>query len=215
MIGEGLLPGMLVMPRPLALNLVGIMLGESGAQEDHELTVVEEELADYFLVNHWLPYFRESWPGPTPPAFRLQQRETQPRFSRMFAPVDVLVSLHWHMRGPFGDAKGQWLFPRQPLIQALSREPATAPAAADEKEVADTQGPNRPHLAAVARVHSGHGPAQALGVIAACRSATCCCSTANGPWRDRLSPAGRHLFRGQAGRTGAWKAFRIDSFIEK
>src|ERR1700722_16760939 len=74
MIGEGRVPPMLALPRALILNLGGVMLGENNGQEDRELTVVEEDLADYFLVTYWLPYFRDSWPGPTPPPFRPQHR---------------------------------------------------------------------------------------------------------------------------------------------
>lgn len=132
----------------------------------------------------------------------------------MFAPVDVLVSLHWHMRGPFGDAKGQWLLPRQPLIQALSREPATAPAAADEKEVATrktqivrTVPLSLECILGTAQLKLSELSSLQVGDVLLLDGSTALGVTA--------CAGGRPLFRGQAGRTGAWKAFRIDSIIEK
>jgi flagellar motor switch protein FliM len=213
MIGDRV-PTMLALPRALVLNLVGVMLGESNAQGDRELTVVEEELMDYFLVNHWFPYFRESWPGLAPPSFHLQQRETQPKYSRLFAATEILVGLHFEVRGPFGQAKGQWFFPRQPLIQALSKEPVKAPAAIDEKEVTarKTQIVRSLPLSIECILGTAHLRLSELTRLQVGDVLLLDGSAAEGA---TAQAGGRPLFRGQVGRTGAWKAFRIDSFIEK
>ena len=40
------------------------MLGDAGGEpEERDLTLIEENLADHFLVSLWLPFFRETWPG--------------------------------------------------------------------------------------------------------------------------------------------------------
>jgi flagellar motor switch protein FliM len=221
MIAEGRVPTMLVLPRPLLLNLVGILLGENRAQDDRELTTVEEELADFFLVNHWLPYFRESWPGPTVQsgvqggmAWQLLQREAEPNYSRLFAAGEVLVKLPWKIHGPFGDGRGQWLFPRQALVQALKKDQPTTTQADDEKTAATRKtqlvrslplsiecvlGTAKLRLSELSRLQVGDVlllDQRAGEPLAA-------------------SVGGRPLFRGQMGRNGSWKAIRIESFIEK
>jgi flagellar motor switch protein FliM len=218
MIGQGRVPTMLVLPRTLLLNLIGIMLGDNRPQEDRELTVVEDQLADYFLDNHWLPYFRESWPGPSLPggkqAWQLLQREAEPNYSRLFEPSDVLVNLHWKIRGPFGEGQGQWLFPRQALLQALAKEQVTADPGADEKIAAARKaqivralplsiecilGTTQLRLSDLSRLQVGD-------VLLLDQRAS-----------DDMAAlvGGRPMFRGRMGRDGSWKAFRIESFTEK
>jgi flagellar motor switch protein FliM len=210
----GTLPTMLILPRPLLLNIVGLMVGEQQTQSDRELTAVEEELADFFFANHWLPYFRETWPGPAPLLGLVQQREAQPSYSRLFSTGEVLLSLHWRMHGPFGDGQGQWLLPRQALLQALMKDQEAAAQAGDEKEAAVRRaqivralplsiecilGTAQLRLSELARLQVGDVLLldQRIG--------------------DDVSASvgGRQLFRGQVGRNGSWKAFRIQSFIEK
>jgi flagellar motor switch protein FliM len=216
MIGEGRLPTMLVLPRSLLVSLAGVMLGDGQTQEDRELTVVEEELADYFLVNHWLPYFRESWPGPTPLPWQLQQREVQPSFSRLFAPGDVLLTLHWQIRGPFGDVHGQWLFPRQALVQALTNEQqqtrettgsADKDAAARKAQLVRTLPLSLECILGTAQLRLSELSRLQVGDVLLLDQRTA----------DNVLVVSQNakLFRGQAGRNGSWKAFRIESFIEK
>src|ERR1019366_7153912 len=102
MVGEGRFPTLLVMPRSLMLNLVGALLGDEGnaAAGDRELTLVEENLADYFLAEYWLAAFCESWPAAHPATWVLEERETNPACSRTFGANDVLLALNWQIRGP-------------------------------------------------------------------------------------------------------------------
>ena len=78
LIAGGQLPTLLVLPRLLLLQIIGVMLGEKSAvTEDRELSVVEENLADYFLVQLWLPFFRESWPSRTPGSLGVRRKRKQ------------------------------------------------------------------------------------------------------------------------------------------
>ena len=101
------------MPRTLMLNLVGLMLGDNSAVSERELTLIEEKLGDYFLINHWLTFFREAWPGPAGVAWVLDGRETNLPCSRIFAPTEVLLALSWQLRGPWGETPGVWYFPKK------------------------------------------------------------------------------------------------------
>ena len=213
----GTVPTMFVVPRPLLLNVIGAMLGESHAHEDRDLTTVEEELADYFIVNHWLPFFVESWPGPPVPAgqlWQLQHREAQPSYSRLFEPTEVLVKLNWKLRGPFGEGKGQWLFPRKALLQAVRKDQSSEDESSDEKVAAARKaqivrtlplsiecilGTAQLRLSELSRLQVGDV------LLLDQRTGDNVTAFANG----------QQLFRGQVGRNGSWKAFRVESFIEK
>ena len=144
----------------------------------------------------------------------LQQREPQPRYSRQFAATEILVGLHFELRGPFGLAKGQWFFPRQPLIQALSKEPVTAPAVIDEKEVSarKAQIVRSLPLSTECILGTAHLQLSELSRLQVGDVLVLDGSAAEGV---TARAGGRPLFRGQVGRTGTWKAFRIDSIIEK
>src|SRR2546430_1497218 len=52
-IGSGQLPTLLVLPRVLLLQLVALILGDAAAPEDREPTLVEDNLAEYFLAHYW------------------------------------------------------------------------------------------------------------------------------------------------------------------
>src|SRR5262249_60944961 len=105
------LPRLLVMRRLLVLQIIAVMLGDDAAgAAARELTLVEENLADYFLTQLWLPFFRESWPGPGLVSWELRDREDNPQGSRFFAAREVLVTLPWQIRGPWGVSDGQWFF---------------------------------------------------------------------------------------------------------
>src|SRR5207248_3298511 len=68
MLGDRLLT-LLVMPRTLMLNLVGLLLGDNAAADDREMTLIEEKLGEFFLLNHWLNFFRDTWPGAPSPGW--------------------------------------------------------------------------------------------------------------------------------------------------
>lgn len=209
------LPTFLVMPRLLMLRIVGMLLGESeAATEDRELTLVEENLADYFLVDFWLPYFRESWPGPSLVPWQLGERETNPQGSRFFAPRDELVTLPWQLKGPWGETDCLWFFHKQGILDALGDgQVAPQPSLDDKTAVARKQalvsslpvqlefvlGTTEVRLSELSRLQVGDvimlDQRHDEGVIAG---------------------AGTHsLFRGRAGRVGSWKAFQIDERITR
>src|SRR5882672_8622584 len=102
MVSESRFPTLLVMPRTLMLNLVGGLLGDedNASAGDRELTLVEENLADYFLVEYWLSAFREAWPAVHPATWVLDGRESNPASSRIFGAADVLLAMNWQIRGP-------------------------------------------------------------------------------------------------------------------
>jgi flagellar motor switch protein FliM len=125
------LPTLLVLPRRLLLALVGGLLGETGETlpDDRELTPVEQSLAEYFLQNLWVPFFREAWPGAVQVIWEWPQPEPNPQCSR-FVPADTsVVVFTCVLHGPFGEQSCVWLFPRKGLAELLgAAEPDTAPA---------------------------------------------------------------------------------------
>ncbi len=213
-LGPGRVPTLLVLRRSVLLNLVGVMLGEEQAQEDRELTVVEEQLAEYFLLNHWIPYYRECWPGPVPLSWQLGPREIEPQYSRLFAPGEVLLQLDWQVRGPFGDGRGQWLFPRQALVQALQTEAELAAQSVDEKEITARKVQIVRSLPLA--VECILGTAQfSLSELSQLQVGDVLLLDQKSGDRVTALVGGRQMYRAQVGKNGSWKAFRIESFIEK
>jgi flagellar motor switch protein FliM len=214
-IAGGRLPSLLVFPRILLLQVIGLLLGDSvTAITDRELTLVEENLVDYFLVHLWLPFFREAWPGAGMVSWELSEREAHPKESRYFAGSDVLLTLHWQMRGPWGVSDGLWFFQKKGTLETLADPDLPAEEPMDEKtatlrkqafvgnlpvRVDVVLGTTDLKLSQLSRLQIGDvvllDQRHEEGIIAGAGS--------------------QHLFRGRVGRMGSWKAFRIESFVEK
>jgi flagellar motor switch protein FliM len=213
LIAGGRLPSLLVLPRLLVLQLVGVLLGDNAAAAaDRELTLVEENLADYFLAHLWLPFFRESWPAADLVPWELQEREANLQSSRFFAARDVLLRLPWQIRGPWGASDGLWFFLKKGILETLAESKATEPI--DERTAALRKqalvsnlpvrlefvlGTSEVKLSQLSRLEVGDvlllDQRNQDGVVAGAGS--------------------QRLFRGRVGRVGSWKAFRIESFLEK
>jgi flagellar motor switch protein FliM len=214
LIADGRLPTFLVMPRLLYLQLIGVMLGDSAASSDRELTLVEENLAEYFLTNFWLPFFRESWPGASPVKWELSDRETDPQASRFFGARDVLVTLPWQIRGAWGVSDGVWLFLKKGLFDTLGDGAASSPAVIDDKTAAlrkqalvQTLPVRLDFVLGTAELKLSQLSSLAVGDVLLLDQ------------RDqdgvRADVGSQHLFSGRVGRVGSRKAFRIESFLEK
>jgi flagellar motor switch protein FliM len=215
LIAGGKLPSLLVLPRLLILQLVGILLGDAGtATEDRELTLVEENLADYFLVQLWLPFFRESWPGPALVSWELGEREANPQGSRFFAADDVLLTLPWQLHGPWGVSECAWYFQKSGILETLGNGQTPLQETLDDKTAATRKqalvnslplqlefvlGTTEVRLSELSRLQVGDvimlDQRHDDGVIAGTGT--------------------HHLFRGRAGRVGSWKAFQIDGQVNR
>lgn len=125
------LPTLLVVPRPLLLALVGGLLGETGQRlpDDRELTPVEQSLAEYFLQNLWVPFFKETWPATVQVIWEWPQLEPNPQCSRLLPADASVVVFTCTMQGPFGEQTCSWLFPKKGLAELLGAAEPDAPAA--------------------------------------------------------------------------------------
>ena len=178
------------------------------------MTLVEENLADYFLAHLWLPFFRESWPAADLVPWELQEREANLQSSRFFGARDVLLTLPWQIRGPWGASDGLWFFLKKGILETLSRRPAIVCAPIDDRTAALRKqalvsnlpvrlefvlGTTELKLSQLSRLEVGDvlllDQRKEEGVVAGAGS--------------------QRLFRGRVGRVGSWKAFRIESFLEK
>ncbi len=114
------LPTFLVFPRASLIKIVGLLLGESeGEVKDREFTMVEEKLAEYFLSQMWLKYFRETWPGTEIVTWSLAESESNPGCSRIFSADENLIRTTWHVKGTWGTTDAIWLWPRKQLCVLL------------------------------------------------------------------------------------------------
>ncbi len=215
-IAGGQLPTLLVLPRVLLLQIIGLMLGDGGTTEpeERELGLVEENLADYFLVQLWLPYFRDSWPGARLVTWELGQREAAPQQTRFFPAGEVLLVLPWQIRGPWGVSEGFWYFQKKGVLETLGDGPSGAAPPPDDRALAQRKqalvsnlplrlevvlGKTELKLSQLSRLQVGDvmllDQGADDGIVARAGS--------------------QRLFRGQVGRVGSWKAFKIDSFLQK
>src|SRR5207302_1013923 len=107
---------LLTMPRSLVLGIASGMVGDSSPPAlNRELTPVEEGLFEYFVNQFLLPPLHESWPGLAGPTLELKQVEPQPKWCRIFAADDIVVSCHFLLTGSFGVQEWYWLLPREGL----------------------------------------------------------------------------------------------------
>jgi flagellar motor switch protein FliM len=122
-VGGEAVNGMVVLPRPLALALVGGLLGDAATElpRDRELTLVEQDLCDFFTAEVLVATLQETWPAAEPVAFQLARRETHPRWTRIFPPDDNLIVLTLRLKGPFGEAEWYMLVPQKVLLELLAR----------------------------------------------------------------------------------------------
>jgi flagellar motor switch protein FliM len=213
LIADGRLPSFLALPRLLILQLIGVMLGDNpAAAADRELTLVEENLADYFLVHLWLPFFRESWPGAGQASWELKERETNPQASRFFAPRDSLVVLPWQIHGPWGATDGLWFFQKSGILETLGDGRTSLQASIDDKTAAVRKQALVNNLSV--RVEFTLGTAELnLSQLSRLQVGDLLLLDQRNEEGVSAAAGGQILFRGRVGRVGSWKAFRIDSFI--
>ncbi len=113
---------MIALPRPLALALVGALLGEVGPAlpEDRELTVVEHDLCEFFAGEVLVGTLQETWPAAQPVPFALRRREVHPRWTRIFPPDDNVVVCTFSLKGPFGASEWYWLQSQKQLLEQVA-----------------------------------------------------------------------------------------------
>jgi flagellar motor switch protein FliM len=210
-IAAGRLPTLLVFPRILLLQLVGVLLGDDvSATTDREMTLVEENLADYFLVQLWLPFFRESWPGAKVVPWELQEREANPQSSRFFSADEVLLTLPWQMRGPWGVAEGLWFFQKKGILETLADEKDPSQGPIDEKTA--TQRKHALVTSLPVRVDFVLGTTELkLSQLASLQVGDVVLLDQRHDEGISASAGSQKLFGGRVGRIGSWKAFRVES----
>jgi flagellar motor switch protein FliM len=115
--------GLAALPRPLALALVGAMLGEvaTALPEDRELTLVEQDLCQFFVTEVLVATLQETWPAVTSIPFVLRRREPHPRWTRIFPPDENVVACTFSVKGPFGEGSWYWLQPQKHLMEQLAQ----------------------------------------------------------------------------------------------
>jgi flagellar motor switch protein FliM len=215
MIAGGKLPSLLVLPRTLLLHIISAMLGDNNASpSDRELTLVEENLADYFLVHLWLPFFREAWPSAQLVSWELQERDANPQCSRLFDGAEVLVAASWKMRGPWGEADFWWFFQKKGILHTLAGTSQAAPAPLDDKTAAARKEALVGILPMLVQVVLGTTELK-LSQLSQLQVGDVILLDQRNEEGIVASSGGQPLFRGRAGRIGSWKAFRIDSVSEK
>lgn len=213
LVTQNRVPTLLTAPRSLMMKLVGVLMGDAdGAEaEDRELTVIEENLADFFWTEHWLPFFREAWPLEPPLAWVFDGREANPQCSRIAAPEDTLMVLNWSLTGPWGEARGAWWLPRQAFlagagdlseVQTLSESAITARREAVVQalplQMQVVLGTAELKLSELSHLRVG----DLLVLDQPCE-------------KDAVARIGnRDLFRGQPGRHGSLRAFQIKALVE-
>ncbi len=204
---------LLAFPRPLALALVGGMLGDPGAElpADRELTVIEESLLEYVAQHLLVPLLRETWPGLEPLAVELGQKEPNPKFTRAFPPDQNVVVCTFAARGPFGEQPWFWMLPQKGLLELFGRSAGQGAAQAAEA---------RPRLEAVVRelpvtVSVVLGSVELpLSHLARLRPGDLIILGQRVSEPLAASVAGAKKFRVWPGRSGSRQAFRVDSLIE-
>jgi flagellar motor switch protein FliM len=206
------LVSLLTMPRTLMLNLVGLMLGDNSPASDRELTLIEDKLADYFLVNHWLNFFRDSWPASNGVAWILDGRETNLPFSRMYPDAEVLVALNWKMTGTWGETSGMWYFPKKPLVDLLGNQ-LTSPEV-PEAQIAARREAIVHTLALTMEVVLGSAELR-LSDLSSLQVGDVVLLDQRAADGVLARAGGQDLFRGQPGKLGSWKAFQIDGTVKK
>jgi flagellar motor switch protein FliM len=203
----------LVMPRLLMLNLVGLLLGETtAAASDRDLTLIEERLADFYLLNHWLSFYRETWPGATSLTWVLEERLPNVQAGRVFSPEEVLVGVDWQLSGPWGKTAGGWYFAKKPLLDALGNN--NAPDAVPEVQAAIRREAIVYQLPVQLEIVLGSAELR-LSDLSTLQVGDVVLLDQRAADGVLARVGGQDVFRGQAGRMGSWKAFQVQANVKK
>lgn len=121
---------MFVWPRPLALALVAGLLGESpeALPEDRELSAVELSLCEYLMQSLPAIVLQETWTGTTPLKLAVSERESSPRWTRLFVKAEQVLQCAFTMRGSFGEQDWYWLAPHHVMQELVNRAGEEEPA---------------------------------------------------------------------------------------
>jgi flagellar motor switch protein FliM len=204
----------MVLPRLLMLNLVGVLLGDTAAATgDRELTLIEEKLGDFFLLNHWLSFFRETWPGAAPLAWVFDERVANLQCTRMFAAEEVLVALDWHLSGPWGKTAGAWYFPKKGLLDAVGNPSATQESV-PEVQLAIRREAIVYQLPVQVEVVLGSAELR-LSELSSLQVGDVVLLDQRAADGVLARVGGQDVFRGQAGKLGSWKAFQVQTNVKK
>lgn len=204
----------LALPRSLMVSLVNSLLGSAdGPAEDRELTLVEANLANYFLTHYWLPFFRDSWPGPKIVPWQLDDCDRQPQCSRKFTAGEVAIVLDLTITGPWGETKLSWLFQQSQLMAAL--DPASA-AVAPVTEATLTVRREAIVRSLPLLVQITLGTASlSLSNLSELKVGDVVLLDQHTAEGVAASAGGQVVFRGKPGRVGAWRAVQIDHTRDK
>jgi flagellar motor switch protein FliM len=214
-VAESHVPTLLALPPRLMLNLVGVLLGEDApADSDRDLTLIEENLGDYFLTDYWLSAFRATWPGPKSATWILDGREANPRAGRASSPGDALIAFDWQITGPWGEAGGVWLIPKPELLQALGDSESAGKPAISETLAAARRQTLVQALPLPVQVVLGTAELS-LAQLAQLQVGDLLMLDPPGVDTAVARVGGRDFFRGKVGRQGSSKAIQIQSLIEK
>ncbi len=211
--GQGQVTGLVVVPRPVLLALVGGVLGDSSGQlpEDRELTVVEDSVSEFLFQEFVVTALQEAWPAAAPLTFALGAKEPHPKYGRTLPAGEVAVVGAFTLAGPFGEQAGYWLWPQAGLLAALLPPDPNAPP--PDRDV-------RSRLEALARqlpvpVSVSLGAVKlTLSQVAELRAGDLV--VLNQRIADPLTAevTGKPKYRVWCGRVGSRLAFQIDSHIE-
>lgn len=204
---------LLILPRLLMLNLVGILLGDTAAAaEDRELTLIEERLGDFFLLNHWLAFFRETWPEPMalPPVN--VERVQNLQCVRMFDAEEVLVAVEYQLSGPWGKTGVAWYFPKKKLLDALGNR--AAQESVPEVQIAIRREAIVYQLPVQVEVLLGSAELR-LTELSSLQVGDVVLLDQRAADGVVGRVGGQDIFRGQAGKLGSWKAFQIQANVQK
>jgi flagellar motor switch/type III secretory pathway protein FliN len=132
-LGPRELPSLLLLPRPVLDVLLATLLGETAEETpaERELTDIERSLLDFFLQAHWLPAFKDTWPGPVQLVWQLRPAQEYPRCLQGFEPGEELVVFRCVLGGAFREQTCVWLFRKSGLQELCGKgtvEVATPPA---------------------------------------------------------------------------------------
>lgn len=206
------LTSLLILKRTLMLNLAGTLLGDNGAATDRELTLIEEKLGEYFLMQHWLMSFRATWPAVQGVSWVLDGRERNLASSRLYAESEVLLVMNWKLKGVWGEGEGNWYFPKKGLTGLLS--PTAASEVIPEAQLAIRRDAIVQKLPLHVEFILGSTEVK-LSELSSLRVGDVVMLDQRATEGIQACSGGQAILRGLIGRVGAWKAFQVESSIKK